>query len=228
MKNPRSEKQRLAWIINFINQNIESLSEGDFSKLVTEIGENIKSLWRIPFNRALDRAKRETRMYSIDISDHTKREIFPSLRSPDLQSKVKEEQQRLRIFLEKILEAKGSSKDITLLSYDIPEKVEVLRDKIGIVRSVPEKPTEFELAELIYECSPEKGERGRWGSLNYIKRCQAPKGRKGEKCQNFFLQLHKTEKNYCSTKCAWRAFSASRRQRGKKAGEKETSASKPR
>jgi hypothetical protein len=217
MKNPSSEKQRLAWIINFINQDIESLGDGDFLKLVMEIGENIESLRRISLTHFLDQAKRETKGYRIDLSNGTRREISPILPPPpDLRSQVKEEQRRLKIFLERILEAKGSSSDITLFSYDIAEKIEVLKDKIGIVRTVPEKPTEFELAELIYECSPEKEKHGRWASLNYIKRCQAPRGRKGEKCLNFFLQLHKTEKNYCSTKCAWRAYSAARRQEEKR------------
>ena len=57
---------------------------------------------------------------------------------------------------------------------------------------------------MIAECSPET--IAPFINLKNIK-CHAPN------CKNFFWQAHKKEKNYCSNKCAWRAYSAAKRER---------------
>jgi len=65
----------------------------------------------------------------------------------------------------------------------------------------------FEIAKLIHDCSPvveEKGEKYR--SLKNLKKCIAPG------CNNFFWQAHKKEKNYCSNKCAMRAYVKAKRE----------------
>lgn len=212
MKYPRSEKQRLAWIINFINQNIESIGDGDFLKLISEMGLNIKSLSALPWLHGTIKEWGKDPAI-LDMLE----KVGLHLESFDLRKQVQGFQSQLRTFLEKILNSKDSSQPEVITNYHGPaESVFVQADKINILPSAQDEiPLEYELSKLIYECSPESDSAG-WKSLNYIKRCQAPKGRKGERCQNFFLQLHKTEKNFCSTKCAWRAYSAARRQEGKR------------
>ncbi len=59
----------------------------------------------------------------------------------------------------------------------------------------------FEIAKMLYDCSDASDGMSR---PLMLKKCEAPK-RNGS-CGNFFLEAHKKEKNYCSNKCAWRAY----------------------
>jgi len=74
---------------------------------------------------------------------------------------------------------------------------------------------EYEVADLIFRCSPEIGPHIKYRSLANFKKCQLPT------CQKYLWQVHKKEKNYCSNKCAWRAYAAFRRAEKKKDEEQQ-------
>lgn len=191
MKELRNEKQRLAWIINFMNQDIDNLGAGDFLKISAEIEENIRSLLLLPLTK---KVKGGSLVYAPRL---------PPVNTPEWRNMIKGKQERLRSFLERLLEAKESSSVITLLKHNVYHEVYVSNGGIKIKPIGRGGELEYEFAELIYECSP--SERMEFRSLDYIRRCQA------RGCKNFFVQLHKIDKNYCSNKCAWRAYSESKR-----------------
>jgi hypothetical protein len=158
--------------------------------------------------------------------------------TPEKRKYLIEVQNRLRRFLERILKAKENSKNVRVTDNKIfkkrgkmildnkectygqgplfkkileeNRKVSVMIGDGGIlVDMMPgEHALEFELADLLYETLPPQ-KNGIYASLDNIKRCQFPK------CHKFFLQVHKKEKKYCSNKCAWRAYSKKRRDKGK-------------
>lgn len=287
MEKLKDLKRRLIWIINFINLDIDKLSEAELIKLTIELPQNIRSLndpWIIEElqtearisqvtgtglrkidldddqqsnNKTLISSLTGTLRRKIDFDDghqsdsneklahkrkgilndepksHSGKEETPdyspfnlpvlenrnllNLASAESKSSINKIQKKLKIFLEKVFEAKNSFKKLSILiHFPYPKEVIVQDGKMGIqLQKCSSHQLEFELAELLYECSPEQELNG-WRSLKYIKRCGAPKGRGGEKCNNFFLQLHKKEKNYCSTKCAWRAYIRIKRKIGGK------------
>jgi len=128
---------------------------------------------------------------------------------PFWRKEVKSVQKRIRDFIEKIFEAKdkdlGDADSEDLL--DFPGKFFATVDKggqfyVGYSSIGSKHDLEYEIAQLIYDCSPPGGLEFFGGphSLQNLKKCQALR------CQKFFWQIHKKDKNYCSNKCAWRAY----------------------
>ncbi len=214
MAKKKTDKKRLTWIINFMNQNFDDLTPGEFAKLAIEAGENMNHLFSLSLVQKIVEDDPSFKELSEQILQARKK-IFPNISHPgDLRSQFKEEQKGLREFLNKLLDAEKTSNSYAeLLEYDPPPKfVNSMKGKIYLVPGNGGKNgLEYELAELIFNCSPDQKTRAVLGSsFDYIKRCQR------EGCPNFVIQLHKKEKTYCSNKCAWRVYSALRRQEEKK------------
>jgi len=192
------KRRRLHWIVNFVNNDIDSLSKGDYFKTVAEIEINLKTL---DFDAPIQKFEKEG--------------SFPPFNSdrprdtPEWRSAIQKIQQRLKKFLLKIIETKEGIPHLPIvISQHLTHTLQILNGKIMSFPRLGKKELEYEFACLIYDCSPDLGKDYR--SISYIKRCQA------EECPNFFLQFYKKRKKYCSNECAWRAYSADRRSKEKK------------
>ena len=93
MKKFRTERQRLMWIIEFLNQDIDNLSAGDFLKMLVELPQNIKNI-RVNIWKDDGRDRYEIRGYPL-VED-----------TPLARKGVKSIQGRLKRFLETILKEK--------------------------------------------------------------------------------------------------------------------------
>jgi len=193
MGDSRTERKRLVWIVNFINQDIDQLRSNDFLKLLIELFETIVE--GVP---------------SIVLPKIKSGESFLK-DTPDRRIWAKSVQARIKSIFAKIYEAEKGKLWTPVLDFSKRISVLVGQGKVMIATS-PNFDTdlEFAIAQLICDCSPGT-ESTR--SLENLKRCRAPigRGRKKTVCGNFFWQAHKKEKNYCSMKCAWRTHSAERK-----------------
>jgi hypothetical protein len=197
MEISRTKRKQLLWIIDFINKDIGSLGMGDFLKLLIEMGEILLDI--TPFFIGFI-PKKGKKLYKEFFREDT----------PTTRETVKSIQKKIRTVFEKLYEAKNKKGAIwtEILGYEARISVLVNRGTI-IITEKPKNNFEYKIAELISDCSPRAGTHR---SLKNLKRCQAPIGRGGkQKCNNFFWQAYKKEKNYCSTRCVWRAYSFERR-----------------
>jgi hypothetical protein len=208
MTKSKNELARLLWILDFINQDIETLGSGDFLKYLAEITNNLQN---IPFY--LNPGSRE------DFYRHKKGKKTANFFVEDtilMREKLKEVHTRVKIFLEELYKTKNIHKPF---KDGIPYHRDILSNMVErfvtagsgefLVGSMAGKYNlEEGFAELIYDCTePIKKPYGLsdYHDLGNLKKCQAVG------CNNFFWQAHKKEKNYCSTKCAWRVYSKSKR-----------------
>jgi hypothetical protein len=232
----RSEKQRLIWIIDFINLNIDELATGDFLKLLAEMQGKLRNL---PFfilpSRPKDRKEEFHQLRNIGPGGIILSKAIEKLGRPvdfyyyedttDMRALMKSIQLRLRSFLELIYEAKDRSVDDPLeFLFKTNFGLRVAGESISLLPPKSKDDLEYELAQLIFRCSPTSEKAGQgFGdfvhSIKILKKCQAPK--RNALCGNFFLQVHKKEKNYCSNQCAWRAYSKFVRDEEKKARAKQ-------
>ena len=205
-------KQKLACLIDFINQDIDSFSKGDLLKIFADISDLGMGY----------------EFYIVSGTVHGK--AFPTPADlPEAKINLKKLQNRLRAFLEKILATKNKrlgSKDSSFkLTFETPRKF-ILVDNGSLTLGFEgrgEYDVEFDFAQLIYDSFAKKDP---WRSEGFIsedifdaevvakladiRQCHAPD------CKNYFLRLYKKEKYYCSNKCAWRVYSNSRRAGSKK------------
>lgn len=233
MNRDKDKKQKLLWIINFINLNIDELGTGDFLKVLAEIQGKLRNL---PFFILPSRTKSEE-----ELSDQLRKEgpgsilvhkpgtmlVYRAKKrglekkllvyedTPKMRELIKQIQARLGNFLEEIYKAKDKPLENSLLSFQNLFVVMVGNGGITVFQVPSHFDLEYELAQLIFDCSPPSDKAIEdftelVRSLKVLKRCQAPG------CTKFFLQAHKKEKNYCSNKCAWRAYSKFRRDEEKK------------
>jgi hypothetical protein len=241
VKKSNPELQRLLWLIDFINLDIDRLSKGDFQKLLIEMGENLRpridipGLWGGKIRALLEQALVSSWLKDANLSlPERLRDRFDS---STLIIFVKEAQRRVKTVFDKIYEMKdysGGDKEgenfsyIRVLEFNEKFQVTVGHGKIEVGPEEFAKGLEHEVAELLYRCSaPEKTGYTDTGfhDLSNLKRCQAPLGRATDeeipRCGKYFWQVYnKMEKNYCSPTCAWRAAAWDRRQKAK-AGTKE-------
>jgi hypothetical protein len=207
------EKQKLAFLIDFINQDIESRSKGDLLKMISDI---------IDLGMGYD-------SYLVD-SFVDGKGVLPLEVLPETRDKLKELQNRLRGFLAKILATKNRKLGLRdpgyKLSFDTRKFISAFGGRLVVgFEGRGEYDIEFDFAQLIYDCflTEEKGwfhedalDEDFSASLDNIRQCRAPG------CNNYFLRLYKKEKFYCSNKCAWRAHSNLKRAESKKGlGKKE-------
>jgi hypothetical protein len=209
MNKIKNKLARLVWIIDFINQDIDALSSGDFLKYLAEINDNVHNM---PFY--LDPGRRE------DFYRHRKGRKTGGLfveDTPLMRETLKERVHgRLKTFLEELYKAKSNYKlykdgiraPRVILSNMIERDISAGYGEFSIYSIAGEYNLEEELAVLIYDCTePVLVPHGPMDqhSLENLKKCQAPG------CNNFFWQAHKKEKNYCSNKCAWRVYAKAKR-----------------
>lgn len=216
---------KLLWILNFINQDIDSFKTGDFLKNLAEISYNIH---RLPF--FMFPGSRE------DFLKLKSRENFLKLKkgkeplyeegiarfvedTPMMRDALKNIHTRLKSFLEILYDAKNKYEKHTLdgvdalvthavLSYKVNHTIRAGHGMLYLSGDVNKYDLEEELAELLYSCSePAQTPFGesRGHILEKLKKCRAPG------CNNFFWEAHKKEKNYCSNKCAMRAYVKAKR-----------------
>jgi hypothetical protein len=221
MNTERSEKQRLVWIIDFINLNIDELTTGDFLKILAEIQGKLKYLPFFFLPSRTDNKDQVSKQISEQLQKvkpgailvgriienmQIKKNLLYYEDTPEMRELIKSIQSRLRKFLEEIYKPKDKPMNKSLLSFQNLFVVIVGDGGITLSQVGSEYNLEYELAQLIFTCSPPLAEKvipfsELVHSLAILKRCQAPG------CDKFFLQIHKKEKNYCSNKCAWRAYS---------------------
>jgi hypothetical protein len=135
--------------------------------------------------------------------------------TPFWRKAVKSLQLRIKTLIEKILEAKDKEMEEgqveNILNLKMSHFFFMKNGDLMVIRSIRKFDLEYKILEFIYTCSP-PGKIG-FGvdySLRNLKRCQVPE------CGKVFWQVHKKEKNYCSNRCAWVAYSRFRREEEKK------------
>jgi len=236
MKKANPEMQRLLWIIDFVNQDIDNMPRADFVKLFIEMEERLKPRmeqkligWKeidlaLVKSVVLGRLKgdlppgSEKQLWGektkpIDLDD----ESFLSL----LRNRAKEIQKIVKNVFDKIYDMKTFSEVDKRDKPPICENIFLFKATFsvegghGLIHVGPERfkqALEYEISDLIYRCSPV--EQTQYGSLFHrldnFKKC------KNSGCQRYFWQVHKKEKNYCSNQCAWVAYSRFRREEEKK------------
>jgi hypothetical protein len=210
MDKTKSKLTRLLWILDFINQDIDLLSSGDFLKYLAEIKANIH---KFPFY--LDSGSRED--YYRGRKGRKTAGLFVE-DTPSMRELIKKEvHTRLKNFLEEIYKAKsnyklykdGQRSPRIILSNTIERHISAGYGEFSIYYTRGKCDLEEELAILIHDCTEpvqkQHNSKSEEHSLENLKKCQAPG------CHNFFWQAHKKEKNYCSTKCAWRVYAKAKR-----------------
>jgi hypothetical protein len=226
MNKEKGKKQKLIWIIDFINLDIDELGTGDFLKLLAEITGKLRNL---PFfilpSRPESREELSDQLHKVGpggiIVDKIvekrglENELLFYEDTPKIRELIKSIQGRLRNFLEEIYKAKDKPWDNFLHIFQNHFNVMVGNGGITVFQVPGPFALEYELAQLIFDCSPPsdkaiEGFAELVRSLKVLKRCQAPA------CTKFFWQAHKKEKNFCSNKCAWRAYSKFKRDEEKK------------
>jgi hypothetical protein len=210
MVKTKSKLARLLWIIDFINQDIDALPTGDFLKYLAEIKANIHHM---PFS--LTPGSRE------DFYRHLKGRKTGGCfveDTPEMREILKERvHTRLKNFLEELYKTKSNYKIYkggqrlprVFFTNTIQHEISAGYGEFSIFSIAGKFDLEEEFARLIYDCTepvqkehdPDPEEH----NLANLKKCQAPG------CDNFFWQAHKKEKNYCSTKCAWRVYAKAKR-----------------
>lgn len=218
MEKQRRDIDKLLWTLNFINQDIDGLKTGDFLKLFSELREYFlaqiitvsKLLLKVPFesNTEMEPFIKALESYAALVDNNETREI------------VKGFQKDIRDFIEQIF-AENKKVGIVHLEFLTKTSISIVGNQINIIKTnkcedpsiKSNRPAILEIAELIYNCSPDfisskhgEDESGFFRSIKNLKRCQSPG------CHNFFWQVHKKEKNFCSNKCAMRAYVKAKRE----------------
>jgi hypothetical protein len=229
MKNKNSKIELLRWVIDFINCDIDKLTKADLAKLFIELLEKLNFEKKLP---QIDGVGKDLmKEFTVKVLGGEKslteiREVLGAKKIslnddsplwPPLRGFAKKNQKIIRDVFEKIYEAKSFSeitkrdqdrKYLTLFKFNANFIVYAGHNVLWVGTDRIFRALEYEIAELIYSCAPDLGFELR--SLNNLKKCQVPD------CQKYFWQVHKKEKNYCSNKCAWRAYSKFKRDEEKK------------
>lgn len=186
----------LLWVLNFINQDIDKMKTGDFLKISSEMEEIFLrpcgiNLWK----DEKPEKKLKTNEGFIDNSE--------------TRGIVKDTQKIIKEVVEWLYTPKPKSE---VLRYPVEYFVQRFDGDLLVFKRDLEGSTNKVLpaivAELFYKCSSvsQENDFGFHRSLKNLKKCQAPE------CNNFFWQAHKKEKNYCSNKCAMRAYVKAKRE----------------
>lgn len=204
----KTDVERLKWVLDFAYLDLSSIGKWDLMKLWEEYLENIINPM---FN-----TDEEALGYTIPFDDDGNSLNYTIGESDELTNEEKkivfrlltEFQNETINTLKKIYDNKDQ-KEATLIyrrEHSNIYSVWVGGNQISLEeRHIDKKePFSIELVELIIRTSP----NGK--SLDHIRRCKA------EGCNKYFLKEHKRDKNYCSNKCTWRAYSKARRGEGKK------------
>ncbi len=180
----KSQKDRLLWVINFINQDIDSLKTGDFLKILSELKGNFKK----PNPGIINISELPIRFLSFpDRVGNTEnalayihQETRPSFDNPENRALVKYIQKQAKYFIESLEKTKRIN-TITSIKFEINFTVLGGDNFLSTFKGTDKKYIEQEIFQLLYDCAEWKDEWGFVRSLESLKKCRAPG------CNHFFL-----------------------------------------
>jgi hypothetical protein len=205
---------RLLWIINFINEDIVKLKKANFIKLLIEMREYVPGL---PIRLQLHQKVPDEIAFTYYFIEDT----------PRMRDVILGIQKQIKNVFDELFKRKNKFIEKTTMEFEdifnwtSEISLAVGQGNIWLMHEM-DKFLEYEIAKLIVNCSPYSSiydkvetvdlpEDSIIRSLKNLKKCGAPG------CEKYFWQAFKKEKNFCSNKCAWRAYSKEKRSKEKKA-----------
>jgi hypothetical protein len=190
-KNRVKSKNELNWFLNFINLNLDKLSDKDLFGLWVDIRERVYgdqgSLF-IPDQSLLEWEKKRVQVKQIQklLVDLLHNILNPAKISPILNKPLR----RMNLKIEKpgksISDEKSSVRRPPILTS--PFKIEVQRtgDKVSLFFSKLEDKLVFDFITALT-----------YFPINHVQKCQR------QDCGGYFLKGTEREKRFCSKRCAW-------------------------
>lgn len=190
-QNRAKSKNDFNWFLNFINLNLDKLSDKDLFGLWVDIRERVygdQGSFFIPDQKLLEWEKRRIQVKEIQklLADLLHNILNPVKISPILNKPLR----RMNLNIEKpsksISDEKSSVRRPPILTR--PFKIEVQRtgDKVSLFFSKLEDKLVFDFITALTHFP-----------INLVQRCQR------QDCGGYFLKGTKKEKRFCSKKCAW-------------------------
>lgn len=184
-------KNQLIWVLNFLNLNLDKLSDKELFGLWVDIREKVYgdqgSLF-IPDQKLLEWEKRRIQVKEIQkfLGDLLHNILNPVKISPILNKPLRGMNLNIEKPRKSILDEKSSGRRLPILT--LPFKIEVQRadNKVFFFFSKLEDKLVFDFVTALT-----------YFPMNLIQRCQR------EDCGGYFLKGTKKEKRFCSKRCAW-------------------------
>ena len=184
-------KKQLRWFLNFINLNLEKISDKDLFGLWVDIRERVygeQGSLLIPDQSLLEWEKRRVQVKEIQksLGDLLHNILHPVVTSPILNKPLR----RITLDVEKpsksISDEKSSGRRPPILTHPFKIEVQRIGDKVSLIFSKLEDKLVFDFVTALT-----------YFPINLVQKCQR------EDCRGYFLKGTKKEKRFCSKRCAW-------------------------
>jgi hypothetical protein len=184
-------KRELRWFLNFVNLDVDKLSDKDLIVWWMDIRERAFGEQGSLFVTDRSLLEYERRKAQIKEIQNLLRNLLHQILNPVKISKILNKPlRRITLDIEKpgksILGEKGSGRRMPVLTHSFEIELQRTGEKVSLIFSKLEDKLVFDFVNALTQFP-----------LNLVQRCQR------EDCGGYFLKGTKKEKRFCSNKCAW-------------------------